>query len=131
MAEPNTTGTVAAATGAVTIILTQLGIDPLSLAWGFAGGLVSQVGSESTSKWKSAAMMVGAALTAGALSSFLVYYIQTSFLSGCPLTELRVFVAFVVGVTWRKLIEAFQSGVPQLLSWLMSLKVKGGGDKSK
>lgn len=126
MAEPNTTGTVVATTGAVTIILTQLGIDPLSLAWGFAGGLVSQVGAESTNKWKAAAMMVGAALTAGALSSFLTYYIQTTLLSGCPLTELRVFVAFIVGVTWRKLIETFQSGVPQIISWLTNLRIKGG-----
>jgi len=120
MSEPNA-GTAIYATGTVTLILTQLGIDPLALAWGFAGGLVGQIGADNNTKAKVAALVLGGALTAGALSSLLVYYVQFQLVDS-PLIALKVFVSFVIGVTWRHVVEALRSGVPRILEWLVNLR---------
>lgn len=127
MAEPNT-GTIVATTGAVTIILTQLGIDPLALAWGFAGGLVGQLGSENGSRWRVFSLIAAGALTAGALASIATFSLNQQFPS-LPLVPLKVLVAFFIGVSWRHIVDGFRSAVPSLFAWLLQLltRIRGTG----
>lgn len=105
-------GTTVAAAGTVTLFLTEvLGIDAISLAWGFAGGLVGQIGNEYNNKWRAFLMVIAGALTAGALSTLLVHWIQL-YSPSLPLVPLKVLVAFTVGVTWSSIVKGFKSAIP-------------------
>lgn len=118
MAEPNIGSTVAAA-GTVTLFLTEvLGIDAMSLAWGFAGGLVGQIGNEYTNKWRAFLMVIAGALTAGAMSTLLVHWIQL-YSPTLPLIPLKVLVAFTIGVSWNAIIKGFRSAIPVAISELL------------
>lgn len=115
MTEPNLGSTVAAA-GTVTLFLTEvLGIDAMSLAWGFAGGLVGQIGNEYTNKWRAFCMVIAGALTAGAMSTLMVHWIH-SYSPALPLIPLKVLVAFTIGVTWNSIVKGFRTAIPTAIN---------------
>lgn len=127
MAEPGTTAAAGALSfGLAGAFLQMLGIDPIALFWGTAGGIAFLLRSEPAGRVRSIATIAGAGLVAAALTGIVSHYVQRWLETPANLA-IVIPVGFVLGLSSQTVLDVLLDRVPRLLERMLD-RSRGGRD---